>query len=67
MNDSKTMGSLAEKFIGFYSLQESCNSLLRDFSIGTDYCRSFFDGFCADPYLQLQAASSEENPRHIPT
>lgn len=64
-------------FMGFDSFKEFRDSLLQDFSIGTDYSRSFFDKLCADPKEALadysadltrniQATSSDENLERIP-
>lgn len=37
------------RFMGFDGFRELHDCLLQDFSIGTDYSRTFYDKLCADP------------------
>lgn len=65
------------RFMGFDGFRELHDCLLQDFSIGTDYSRTFFDKLCAEPQVALQDYSEElignirataapENTLHIP-
>ena len=47
------------RFMGFDSFRELHDYLLQDFSIGTDYSRTFFDKLCDAPQAALQDYSEE--------
>ena len=42
------------RFMGFDGFRELHDCLLQDFSIRTDYSRTFYDKLCADPQAALQ-------------
>ena len=47
------------RFMGFDGFRELHDCLLQDFSIRTDYSRTFYDKLCADPQAALQDYSEE--------